>query len=32
MTSAERRALRPRVEAAATLFDGALTHIDFTVD
>lgn len=32
MTCAERKALRPRVEAAAALFDGALSHIDFTVD
>ena len=28
----ERTALRPRVEAAAALFDGQLTHIDFSVD
>lgn len=32
MTSDERAALRPRVVAAAALFDGELTHIDFTVD
>ena len=31
MACEERKALRPRVEAAAALFDGALTHIDFTV-
>ena len=28
----ERAALRPRVEAAAALFDGDLTHIDFDVE
>ena len=32
MASDERRALRPRVEVAAALFDGRLTHIDFAVD
>ena len=32
MTCTERRTLRPRVEVAAALFDGALTHIAFAVD
>ena len=31
MTCDERKALRPRVEAAAALFDGQLSHIDFVV-
>ena len=31
MTCDARKALRPRVEAAAALFDGALSHIDFAV-
>ena len=31
MACAERAALRPRVVAAAALFDGGLTHIDFDV-
>ena len=31
MACPERTALRPRVVAAAALFDGRLSHIDFTV-
>ncbi len=32
MSSAERKSLRPRVEAAAALFDGQLSHIDFVAE
>ena len=31
MSSAERAALRPRVQAAEALFDGKLSHIDYSV-